>query len=128
ASTTENAKDDHIATQLQQKYNEENNDYILAMNNFSFEEIPEGFSSKPTDKNIAFADNNSHFQENQFVPQQFPQQKYTTNKINLSGRIPGVFKILLLGGTGTGKSTIINIMTNYFLGGTPTKYYKVTEN
>ncbi|CAG8671244.1 10121_t:CDS:2, partial [Racocetra fulgida] len=48
---------------------------------------------------------------------------------------PGVYKILLLGGTGTGKSTIINMVTNYFLGGTldqpkvviPTKYYKVTE-
>ncbi|RIB24000.1 hypothetical protein C2G38_2071145 [Gigaspora rosea] len=66
----------------------------------------------------------------------FPQKKFNRNKINLSNREPGVFKILLLGLTGTGKSTIINMMTNYFLGGTldkpkiviPTKFYKVTEN
>ncbi|CAG8602352.1 22880_t:CDS:2, partial [Gigaspora rosea] len=66
----------------------------------------------------------------------FTQKKFNRNKINLSNREPGVFKILLLGLTGTGKSTIINTMTNYFLGGTldkpkiviPTKFYKITEN
>ncbi|CAG8824832.1 8389_t:CDS:2, partial [Dentiscutata erythropus] len=54
---------------------------------------------------------------------------------NLRNREPGIFKILLLGGTGTGKSTIINTVTNYFKGGTldnpkiviPTKYFDVTE-
>ncbi|CAG8615817.1 6830_t:CDS:2, partial [Scutellospora calospora] len=58
-----------------------------------------------------------------------------THNFQRNNREPGVFKILLLGGTGTGKSTIINTMTNYFLGGTldepkiviPTKYFKVTE-
>ena len=57
------------------------------------------------------------------------------SRINLPGSTPREFKILLLGGTGTGKSTIINTITNYFLGGTPnnlkivipTKYHKVTE-
>ncbi|CAG8553431.1 7482_t:CDS:2 [Acaulospora morrowiae] len=57
------------------------------------------------------------------------------NWINLPDQTPRDFKILLLGGTGTGKSTIINTITNYFLRGTPdnpnivipTKYHKVTE-
>ncbi|CAG8432702.1 5684_t:CDS:10 [Diversispora eburnea] len=56
-------------------------------------------------------------------------------KFNPSGKAPREFRILLLGGTGTGKSTIINTVTNYFLSGTldepkiviPSKYYKVTE-
>ncbi|PKC61493.1 hypothetical protein RhiirA1_524304 [Rhizophagus irregularis] len=58
------------------------------------------------------------------------------SRINLIGQTPQTSKILLLGGTGTGKSTIINMMANYFLGGTienpkvviPTKFFKVTEN
>ncbi|RIB15132.1 hypothetical protein C2G38_2193197 [Gigaspora rosea] len=71
-------------------------------------------------------------------------EKSTSEKIinssksrqNLCNQKPGDFNILLLGGTGTGKFTIINTVTNYFLGRTldnpkiviPTKYYLVTED
>ncbi|RIB17851.1 hypothetical protein C2G38_2186207 [Gigaspora rosea] len=62
--------------------------------------------------------------------------KSAKSRPNLRNQKSGVFKILLLGGTGTGKSTIINTVTNYFLGGTldkpkiviPTKFYRVTED
>lgn len=46
------------------------------------------------------------------------------------------YNILLIGETGSGKSTLVNYLTNFFLGGSlyhlkiaiPTKYYAVTEN
>ncbi|CAG8613047.1 4175_t:CDS:2, partial [Gigaspora margarita] len=101
---------------------------------------------------IPFNNNNCNQQQN-FIPMQFQQQaannqlnnyeipsekviKSSKSRPNLRNQKSGVFKILLLGGTGTGKSTIINTVTNYFLGGTldnpkiviPTKYYHVTED
>nr|CAG8583174.1 5627_t:CDS:2 [Entrophospora candida] len=58
-----------------------------------------------------------------------------SKSISEVGGPPGVFKVLLLGGTGTGKSTVINTISNYFLGGTldnlkvviPTAHLDVTE-